>query len=430
MNTQLSSHYSNDYPDQVSSLSGQSVDWLNKLRSEAFANFSETGFPSTSEEEWRYTNVSALEKKQFKLIVKHEVIDENLLKPYYLNDAWVVVFIDGHFSKQYSRLDNLDKGVELESIADILNTQAQKLEPYLGQAVSNHEHNFISFNTAWFNDGIFLKLASKQILTKPIQLLHFISTPDCLATTRHIIVTGEHSEAQIIETFVGENAYLTTTVNEVFLAENSDLTLSKLQSESTKAYHFGGSYIRQQPHSRFKHHNFSFGALLARNEVHTDLEKASECSLNGLYLGTKRQHIDNHTRINHNKSQGISREFYKGILDNRARGVFQGRVVVVEDAQKTDSEMNNRNLLLSNHAEVDTKPQLEIYADDVKCTHGVTIGQLDEKSIFYLQSRGLDVEAAKNILTLAFANEMIEKVSSKSLKELLSTQLTQFMPVK
>jgi len=430
MNKQLSSYYSNDYPDQVTHLSGQSVDWLNKLRREAFANFSETGFPSTSEEEWRYTNVSALEKKQFKPIVKNELINETLLKPYYLNDAWVVVFIDGHFSKQYSRLDNLDEGVKLESIADILNTQAEKLEPYLGQAVSNNEHNFISFNTAWFNDGIFLKLASKQVLTKPIQLLHFVSTPDCLATTRHIIVTAEHSQAQVIETFVGENAYLTTAVNEIFLAENSDLTLTKLQAESTESYHFGGTYIKQQPHSRFKHHSFSLGALLARNEVHTDLETASECSLNGLYLGTKRQHIDNHTRINHNKPQGMSREFYKGILDNRARGVFQGRVVVVDDAQKTNSEMNNRNLLLSNHAEVDTKPQLEIYADDVKCGHGVTIGQLDEKSIFYLQSRGIDVEAAKNILTLAFANEMVEKVDLKSLKKLLSTQLTQFMPVK
>lgn len=423
MNTPLSSHYSNDYPDQVTHLSGQSVEWLNKLRSEAFTNFSETGFPSTSEEEWRYTNVSALEKKQFKPIAKHELINENLLKPYYLDDAWIVVFIDGHFSKQYSRLDNLDEGLELESMADILNTQAEKLEPYLGQAVSNDEHNFISFNTAWFNDGLFLKLASKQVLTKPIQLLHFVSTPDCLATTRHIMVTAEHSEAQIIETFVGENTYLTTAVNEIFLAENSDLTLSKLQSESTKSYHFGGTYIKQQPHSCFKHHNFSLGALLARNEVHTDLETASECSLNGLYLGTKRQHIDNHTRINHNKPQGISREFYKGILDDRARGVFQGRVVVVEEAQKTDSEMNNRNLLLSNHAEVDTKPQLEIYADDVKCAHGVTIGQLDEPSIFYLQSRGIDVEAAKKILTLAFANEMVEKVNLKSLKELLRTQL-------
>ena len=423
MNTPLSSHYSNDYPDQSTHLSGQSVDWLNTLRREAFANFSDTGFPSTSEEEWRYTNVSALEKKQFKAITKENSINEALLKPYYLDDAWVVVFIDGHFSKQYSRLDNLDEGLELESIADILNTQAEKLEPYLGQAVSNDEHNFISFNTAWFNDGLFLKLASKQVLTKPIQLLHFVSTPDCLATTRHIMVTAEHSEVQIIETFVGENTYLTTAVNEIFLAENSDLTLSKLQSESTKSYHFGGTYIKQQPHSCFKHHNFSLGALLARNEVHTDLETASECSLNGLYLGIKRQHIDNHTRINHNKPQGISREFYKGILDDRARGVFQGRVVVVEEAQKTDSEMNNRNLLLSNHAEVDTKPQLEIYADDVKCAHGVTIGQLDEPSIFYLQSRGIDVEAAKKILTLAFANEMVEKVNLKSLKELLRTQL-------
>jgi Fe-S cluster assembly protein SufD len=168
--------------------------------------------------------------------------------------------------------------------------------------------------------------------------------------------------------------------------------------------------------------------LLARNEVHSDLDDAAECYLNGLYLGTKRQHTDNHTRINHRKPRGVSREFYKGILDQRARGVFQGRVIVHENAQKTDSEMNNRNLLLSADAEVDTKPQLEIYADDVKCGHGVTVGQLDEKSVFYLQSRCIDAQAARNILTFAFANEMVDKVENEKVRGLLLKQLGAFFP--
>ena len=207
------------------------------------------------------------------------------------------------------------------------------------------------------------------------------------------------------------------------LAQNADLTLYKMQCESEKAYHFGGTYVKQARDARFTHHNFAFGGLLARCDIHTDLDHASECELNGLYLGVKRQHIDNHTRINHLKPNAISREFYKGVLDDRARGVFQGRVIVAEDAQKTDSQMNNRNLLLSDDAEVDTKPQLEIYADDVKCGHGVTVGQLDEKSIFYLQSRCIDEETARNMLTFAFANEMVDKIKIKSLHDMVLEQV-------
>jgi Fe-S cluster assembly protein SufD len=201
-----------------------------------------------------------------------------------------------------------------------------------------------------------------------------------------------------------------------------------MQSESEKAYHFGGIYIKQAQDARFTHHNFAFGGLLARCDIHTDLDQASECELNGLYLGVKRQHLDNHTRINHTKPHAISREMYKGVLDGRARGVFQGRVIVAEDAQKTDSQMNNRNLLLSDDAEADTKPQLEIYADDVKCGHGVTVGQLDEKSIFYLQSRCVDEETARNMLTFAFANEMVDKIKIKSLHDKVLEQVLARFP--
>lgn len=424
MKPQFASHYSRDYPNYMTHLSGHTVAWLQSLRNQALATFSNTGFPNLGEEEWRYTPVAAaLEKKNFKPVSQHGVINDHLLKTYCLDDAWVVVFIDGHFSAQQSQLDGLNNEIEIASMAQVLATNPEKIRPYLAQAVTNDEHNFVAFNSAWFHDGLFLEIPAQHILTRPIQLLHLVSSADCLATTRNIIVTHNHSQAQIIETFVGENAYLTTAVNEIFIGENSQLTLYKLQSEAEKSYHFGGTYIKQKPHSRFKHHNFSLGALLARNDVHTDLKTAAECLLNGLYLGSKRQHIDNHTRINHTQAHGISREFYKGLVDDRARGVFQGRVKVAKDAQKTDSAMHNRNLLLSNHAEVDTKPQLEIYADDVKCAHGVSIGQLDEDSIFYLQARGIDVKTAKKILTFAFANEMVDKVSLKSLKELLMTQI-------
>jgi len=276
---------------------------------------------------------------------------------------------------------------------------------------------------------VVIEVAAKQQLEKPLQILHVVTQSDALAATRNLFVLDEQAEAEVIETYIGSvDSYFTASVNECLLGKNAGLTLYKVQLEAEKAQHFGGTYVKQSRDSRFNHHNFALGSGLARSDIHCDLDTAAECSLNGLFVASKRQHIDNHTRINHLKPHGISREFYKGVLDNKARGVFQGRVVVAEDAQQTDSEMNNRNLLLSADAEVDTKPQLEIYADDVKCSHGVTVGQLEEKSVFYLQSRGLDEEAARNILTFAFANEMVDKVENAELKALLLKELLERFP--
>lgn len=425
------SRYTAEYPHLAAQLPGQSLDWLQQLRSDAFTQFSGRGFPTVRDEEWRYTNVSAIEKKLFQpaLADVEQSVDADWLKQYTLDEAWTVVIVNGRFAPQLSVLADLPDNVTVSSLSDALNTNADQVQQYLGQAVANDEHGFIAFNTAWFSDGLFLQVPEKTVLAKPLQLLHVVTQSDLLATTRNILVVDSMAAANVIETYVGEEqAYLSAIVNEVFVAENADLTLYKMQVESEKAYHFGGTYIKQARDSRFKHHNFAFGGLLARNDVHTDLDVASECNLNGLFLGTKRQHIDNHTRINHLKPNAISREQYKGVLDQRARGVFQGRVVVEENAQKTDSEMNNRNLLLSEHAEVDTKPQLEIYADDVKCAHGVTVGQLDEKSVFYLQSRCVDEETARNMLTFAFANEMVNKVEIQALHDMALAQLLQRFP--
>jgi len=393
--------------------------------------FSAHGFPSPREEEWRYTNVSGIEKKLFSpsLSLTAGDLDSEWLKSYQLEDTWSVVLVNGHFSAALSNLTDLPATVSIMSMADALAKQSDKVEKYLGTAADQSEHSFIAFNTAWFTDGLFVHVPAKQVLDKPIQVLHIVTGSDAMATTRNIIIADEMAEAKIIETFVGiDNAYLTAAVTEVFVGQNADLTLYKMQSESDKAYHFGGSYIKQARNARFTHHNFAFGGLLARSDIHVDLDHASECELNGLYLGVKRQHIDNHTRINHLKPYAISRELYKGVLDDRARGVFQGRVIVAIDAQKTDSQMNNRNLLLSDDAEVDTKPQLEIYADDVKCGHGVTVGQLDEKSIFYLQSRCVDEETARNMLTFAFANEMVDKVKIRGLHDMVLEQVLARFP--
>ena len=426
MTTAKASWYAAEYSNIAPKLCGQSLLWLEEQRLKALSQFSEQGFPSSHEEEWRYTNVSAIEKKKFSPTINKtkNLVDIEWLKLYQLQEAWSVVLVDGHFSAELSSLDDLPVDVLVMGMADALQKLPETLENYINQSVNIDENSFIAFNTAWFTDGLFVSVNAKRILEKPIQVLHVATQQDVLAATRTVIILDKMAEASIIETYVGyDNAYLSSTVTEVFVGQNAHLTLYKMQCESEKAYHFGGIYVKQDRDAHFTHHNFAFGALLARSDIHTDLDHASECELNGLYLGVKRQHIDSHTRINHIKPHGISRELYKGVLDDRARGVFQGRVIVAKDAQQTDSQMNNRNLLLSDDAEADSKPQLEIYADDVKCGHGVTVGQLDEKSIFYLQSRCIDEEVARNILTFAFANEMVDRIKIKVLHEMILEQV-------
>lgn len=423
---QIISQYSTEYEKFSATLPGQSIAWLKTLRQDASRQFSAHGFPSVKEEEWRYTNVSAIENKLFLPLASAKIspIEINKLHQYLLPDAWSIVLLDGHFSATLSRLKGIPESVSIMSIATALEEQTDLLAQYFSKAVEAKEHGFIAFNTAWFNDGLLIHIPAKEVLTKPIQILHVATQANFMANTRNIIALQESAEAKIVETFIGcDQVYCCVAVMEIFLAQNADLILYKLQMEGEEAYHFGGTYIKQAQGSHFEHQNFSFGGLLARNDIHTDLEQATECTLNGLYLGIKCQHIDHHTRINHLQPDAVSHQLYKGVLNQRAKGIFQGRIVVAEQAQKTDSMMNNHNLLLSDDAEADTKPQLEIYADDVKCAHGVTVGQLESPAIFYLQSRCIDEQTAKNMLTFAFANEMVEKIKLPELHDKVLEQL-------
>ncbi|MBS3964429.1 MAG: Fe-S cluster assembly protein SufD [Methylomonas sp.] len=414
--------YLTAYQTLVTSLPGRDLPWLQQLRGEALQAFAERGFPGVGEEDWRYTALSVLNKTVFAPVTAQQV-DLDWLNSYRLDDAACAVLVNGRFSSALSVLNGWD-GVTVSALSELLADNPAVVETMLGQAVTSCEHNLVAFNNAWFADGVVVRVVANAQIDKPLQILHVVTDAQALAVTRNLFVVNDHADIEIIETYIGINeAYFTAAINEVLLGCNADLTLSKVQLEGGKAQHFGGTYVRQAPDSRFAHHNFALGGLLARSDIHSDLAQASECTLNGLFVASGRQHLDNHTRINHAKPHGISREFYKGVLDQRARGVFQGRVIVAEHAQHTDSEMNNRNLLLSSDAEVDTKPQLEIYADDVKCSHGVTVGQLEDKSVFYLQSRGVDEATARNILTFAFANEMVDKVENAELKSLLLKEL-------
>jgi len=318
----------------------------------------------------------------------------------------------------------------VSSIAEALIQHPDHIAALLGTATDNENNGFISFNTAFFSDGAYIFVAADQMAERPVQLVFVATRDDRLYSTRNLIKVDAGAQISIVETYIGMDqiGYLSASVSEVFVGENANVRWNKLQCESSRAFHFGGVYSTHERYGRFDHSSYSFGGLLVRNEVHVDLDDASECKLDGLFLASKRQHVDNHTRVNHLKPHGTSREMYKGILDQRARGVFQGRIVVAENAQKTDSAMSNRNLLLSSDAEIDTKPQLEIYADDVKCAHGVTVGQLDEDAIFFLQARGIDRATARNMLTFAFANEMVERIEIPCVRLMLQGQLLERFP--
>jgi Fe-S cluster assembly protein SufD len=407
--------------------------WLKELRQQSLARFDANGFPSPRDEEWRYTNIAPIERKLF---ITAEGSADNTAAPSLLDrcriaDAWSLVFVDGVFAPELSNHDVLPQGLILDSLYSVLETDPGWLEVHLGRVGESERHGFIDFNTAFFTDGAVLRLDDGVILQKPIQLLFISTQSEGRSTLRNLICIGRSAEARVVETHLGVAAagYLGTVVNEILLAENAGFAHYKLQFDGDKAYHFGGSYIRIARDGRFRHHTLSLGGLLVRNEVHAELGRAVQAELNGLFLGSGRQHVDNHVRIHHNEPYGTSRVTYRGILKDHSRGVFQGYIVVRPDAQKIDAEMNNRNLLLSEDAEIDTKPQLEIHADDVKCSHGVTVGQLDPNAVFYLESRGIEERAARQMLTYAFAAELVERMQPTGFRDLLLDTLLASFPL-
>ena len=431
MSAESKNQYIDHYSGMRASLPGSGLTWLEDARDSALKCFSESGFPSPREEEWRYTNVAPIERKHFQTIAGGSAkVEADRLKPFMLEGAASMVFVNGFFDRELSNLPEFASGVVVCSMAEALETHAESVEKAFGTILEMGNGGFLAFNTALFTDGAFVFIPENVKLERPLQWIFVSTNADGLSTTRNLVIAEAGAHAEIIESHIGleEFGYLNASVSEVAIANNARIGWSKLQSESKRGFHFGGLYAEIGCSGCLDHASFSFGGLLARNEIHAELSDGSACSLDGLFLSTGRQHIDHHTRIRHRSPNGFSRETYKGILDQRARGVFQGRIIVEQDAQKTDSEMSNRNLLLSSDAEIDTKPQLEIYADDVKCAHGVTVGQLDEKSIFYLRSRGVDSESARNMLTFAFANEMVDKIKLSGLRALVQSELLAALP--
>jgi Fe-S cluster assembly protein SufD len=410
--------------------------WLRRMREEAFGRFMERGFPTTKEEDWKYTDVAAIGQGLFKpaAVIHSEIREEAIgrLVPGSL-DRHLVVFVNGSYSPGLSRLHPLPAGVQIGGLSAALRDDPDRVEPYFARFVGRRGNGFVDLNTALMEDGAFIQLSRGTAIPDPIHLLFVTSAGDQAVMThpRILVAAEEGTRATVVEHYVnlGAGTYLTNTMTEIAAGRNAAITHYKIQEEGPDAYHIATVRAYQGASSRFTSHSASFGGVLSRNDVDVALGgEGAECVLDGLYLGDGCQHVDTHTSIDHLKPRGTSRVFFGGILNGRARGVFGGKVVVHKDAQKTDARQTIKNLLLSREAEADSRPQMEIYADDVKCSHGATVGQLEEEKIFYLRSRGVDEAFARNLLTYAFASEALDRFEIPPIRRGLETKLMAWLP--
>jgi Fe-S cluster assembly protein SufD len=409
--------------------------WLSKLRRSAIEKFAELGFPSTRLEEWRYTNVAPIAGLRFESASRNGATPdpEKLLASAFADPAQSrVVFIDGRYSALHSRLTELPPGVRVQSLWEILGQNGDLISPWLGRYAAYQDQSFVALNTAFMEDGAVILIPEGCHLEDPIQVI-FAATggkrPLALHP-RNLIVCGQQSEAKIVETYVGldSNVYFNNPVSEISAAPGSILEHYRVQREGAGAFHVGTLAARLERDSNLASYQITLGGALVRNDLQVVLGgEGCECTLNGLYLTEDDQHIDNHTEIDHARPRCASRELYKGILRGRARGVFNGKIIVRDGAQKTDARQTNKNLLLSDNAVVNSKPQLEIHADDVKCSHGSTIGQLDRDALFYLRARGIGAEEARRLLSYGFAADILNRIRMPSLRARLEDYLlTQF----
>ncbi len=407
------------------------------LRQAAFARFAELGLPTTKDEDWKYTSLAPLGQIQFEPAAETnlptiEQLDRLAGGPH--GDGGVrLVFVDGRHRPELSSRVAGGAGAFIGSLRTAIAERPELVERELARHADYQHDALAALNTAFIEDGAFIHLPAGNVLPAPIHLL-FVSTAQgrpTLSQPRNLIVLGAGSQATVIETYAGlsDEVYFTNAVTEIVLAENARLDHYKLQEEGARAFHIALTQVQHGRDSRFNSHSVALGAALARNDVRALFAKeGSECTLNGLYMATGKQHLDNRTLIDHQSPRCTSRELYKGVLDGESRGVFSGRVLVRHDAQKTDASQTNKNLLLSDEALVDTKPQLEIFADDVKCAHGAAVGQLDEDALFYLRSRGIGQEAAKSLLTYAFASEMVNLIPLAPLRARVREVVTSRLP--
>ena len=408
-------------------------------RREAFDRFVARGFPTTKDEDWRFTPVAPIARGEWKLDgwTAGRLVTAAQLEPFRFGqpDWCTLVFVDGQFRAELSHRPELPAGVRVEPFAEALARDPDFIERSFARVAEPDSTPFSALNAALAHDGAVIRVAAGTDLAEPVHLLH-VTTPEAAGAalqTRTILAVEQGARAQFVESFaaLGDAASFTNAVTEVTVGENAWVEHSRIQRESESAYHIGLTEIAQARDSHYRSFTLSMGGALARHDLRARLDDENvECLLYGLYLGRGDQLVDNHTVIRHEHPNCRSWEVYKGILDDRSHAVFNGKVFVTPEAQKTDAKQTNRNLLLSDSARVDTKPQLEIFADDVKCTHGATVGRLDEIAFFYMQSRGIPRDVAQQLLIYAFAAEVVAEVASLPVREALDRLVHQRLGIR
>lgn len=415
---------------------GNGQAWLHSMRRRAITRFAELGFPTTRDEDWKFTNVAPIAGTAFALTQEgfseptRGDLDAFLFPGLAAN---LLVFVNGRYAPRLSFVAAQPDGVLVCSLAHAFATHRDLVGQHLGRYADFQNDAFTALNTAFMEDGTFVFIPKGTILDAPVHLLYVSSaTPAPVMThPRNLIVTGEDSQATVVEDYVSldEDVSFSNGVTEAAVGQNGILTHYLIERESPRAFNVSSLRIQQGRSSKVTSHSVLLGGGLVRNNVHPVMSgEGGECLVNGLFLATGRQHMDNTMRVEHRSPHCTSRQFYHGILDGFSHGVFQGRIVVHKDAQRTDAKQTNRNLLLSEDAQIDTKPQLEIYADDVKCTHGATIGQVNEEAIFYLRSRGIGKEAARALLLFAFADECLERMKVEPIRRHLEELVRRWLP--
>jgi Fe-S cluster assembly protein SufD len=400
--------------------------WLSPLRAAGMASFVEQGFPTLKHEDWRFTNVAPIAALPFQPArevmvngAESKTLDEAVFSKLPGNR---LVFVNGFFSAKLSRLLPVSGGVKIENLSAALLKGSALIERHLGKYAQTGNNTFAALNQAFFSDGAFIHVPAGVAVEEPVQFIYISSAKQSgeAIHPRNLIIAEANSRLTVIESYIstGNAAYLTNAVTEIVAGDNAFLEHVKLQDEAGHAFHIAtiqGEFGRA---SNVTVHSFALGAKLSRTNIRAKLAgEGLECILNGLYVTKDEQLADHHMIVEHAQPHCASHEYFNGILDDKSKGVFHGRILVQQIAQKTDAKQTNKNLLLSDNASADTKPQLEIYADDVKCTHGATIGQLNEESIFYLRTRGIGPETARRMLIHAFAGEIIERIKCEPARE-------------
>jgi Fe-S cluster assembly protein SufD len=401
-------------------------------RDAAMAEFERIGFPTTRDEQWKYTNVSALARHRYATAAPLVPAPSPArLDAFELAglERDVLVFVDGHHQHALSRVV-AHAGVSIETLSGA----AARDEAFFDRIRAPQDaSSFVALNAALFQDAVSIDVAPGTRVARPIEILHLAAAAraDLAQYPRIVVRLGEHAQATVIEHYAGfaEAGNFTNAVSTIELAAGAVLDHYKLQAESAQAQHIGWLEVTMGANSRCTQHSVSFGARLARHDIRVRLTgPGAEVTLNGLYLARARQHVDHHLRVDHLVAHTTSREEYRGVLNDHARGVFNGKVVVHPDAQKSSAHQSSRNLLLAATAEADTKPELEIYADDVKCSHGATVGQLDAAALFYLRSRGIDLDTARSLLVYAFADDIMARIALPALRRRLEADVLSRLP--